>query len=110
MTIFCPKLLIRTTVSANMKSLSMVPLLLLCGCDGHDLHHTFSDYSGVYATSMNEQLLLNLARLSCNEPPYFVQLGQMNAQFTFTTGLSFAPSGTSIKDTTKSGLTFGAGV
>lgn len=76
------------------KSTPIVALSFLCGCAGPALHHTFSDYSEAYASCMNDQLLLNLARASCNEPPYFVQLGQMNAQFTFKSGLSFTSTRT----------------
>ncbi|MDB6026067.1 MAG: uncharacterized protein JWM68_2290 [Verrucomicrobiales bacterium] len=71
----------------------MLPLLLVAtGCGGLALRHAYKDYSEIYADSINRQLLLNLARLSHDEPPYFIQLGQINAQFTFNSSVSFSPS------------------
>jgi hypothetical protein len=56
-------------------------LLVLAGCfsSGY-LKNDFSAYSREYGDSSNHQLLLNVARLSRDEPPYFVQLGQINQQ------------------------------
>jgi hypothetical protein len=75
-----------------MKPLLIIPLVFLCGCSGTALRHTYADYSQVYADSVNKQLVLNLARLSHDEPPYFIQLGQMNSQFTFNGSFGFTPS------------------
>src|SRR5438874_12461263 len=83
-----------TVRNANIKLIVIIPLIFSCGCAGYRLHKTYADYSEMYARSMNDQLLLNLARLSHDEPPYFIQLGQMNAQFTLKTGLGFMPSHT----------------
>lgn len=66
--------------------------LLFTGCLGHALRKSYADYSEVYADAINNQLLLNLARLSRNEPPYFIQLGQINSQFTFSGSAGFGPS------------------
>ncbi len=59
---------------------------------GTALHTDFTDYSEVYADSMNRQLLLNLARLANDEPAYFIQLGTIASQYQFTTSASFSPS------------------
>ncbi|MGA2852708.1 MAG: hypothetical protein ABSE90_01050 [Verrucomicrobiota bacterium] len=94
-------------MNANLKWITILPLVFVCGCAGTALHHTFADYSGVYAQSMNEQLLLNLARLSQNEPPYFIQFSAMNANFTFHSSLTFSPSGTLLPDAAKNTVTLG---
>ena len=72
----------------------VVPLLLaaLTGCSSRAMHHVYDSYSVTYADSVNRQLLLNLARLAHDEPPYFIQLGQMNSQFTFNSSAGFTPS------------------
>ena len=67
-------------------------IILFSGCVGTPLKKSYSDYSEVYADAVNRQLLLNLARLSHDEPPYFVQLGQINAQFNFNGSATANPS------------------
>lgn len=54
------------------------------------LHHSFDDYSQIYAKTQNEQMLLNLARLREREPVYFFQLAGIQASYTIsgTTALS----------------------
>src|SRR5439155_25264769 len=80
----------------NATWLLTIPVILFSGCASNTLRHAYSDYSEVYAESINRQLLLNLARLSNDEPPYFIQLGQINSQFTFNTPAGFTPSHASI--------------
>jgi len=80
-----------------IKRLCPALLLVLTSCAGPALRHAYKDYSEVYAESLNRQLLLNLARLSNDEPPYFIQLGQINSQFTFNTSLGFSPSQARVK-------------
>jgi hypothetical protein len=68
-------------------------ILLITGCAGRlALRYNYSGYFNQYGESANQQLLLNLARLRHDEPPYFVQLGQINSQFTFNTSAGFSPS------------------
>jgi hypothetical protein len=69
-----------------------VVVLILSGCVGRPLKQAYSEYSQVYGEALNKQLLLNLARLSEDEPPYFVQLGQISAQFAYTASVGFGPS------------------
>ena len=75
----------------------IVGCALLAGCGGIALNHDYGDYAEVYGTSTDSQILLNLARLSRDEPPYFIQLGQITAQHTLTTtaGLTSTTSGIS---------------
>src|SRR5579862_2887363 len=77
---------------STVKWLRLIPLIVLCGCAGTALRNDYSEYSDVYAKSVNRQLLLNLARLSHDEPPYFVQLGQISSQYTFSSSVSLMPS------------------
>jgi len=72
--------------------LTIASLTFLTGCFGRiALRQNYKDYSEVYADSVNRQLLLNLARLSREEPPYFIQLGTINSQFTFSGNIGFTP-------------------
>lgn len=75
----------------NKKSrcLALVPVLALTGCVGTALRLASTHCSEAYGDAVNRQLLLNLARLSHDEPPYFIQVGQMNSQFTFNTTAGF---------------------
>ncbi|MGH8498498.1 MAG: hypothetical protein ACRERV_06810 [Methylococcales bacterium] len=62
---------------------------VLTGCASPlALDQAFIGYAETYATIVNEQMLLNLARRANNHPPYFLQLGSINSQFTFGVGLN----------------------
>lgn len=63
--------------------LALVIIPLITGCRTAALKHSFSDYSGAYADTANEQLLLNLARRANGHPAYFMQLGAINSTFQF---------------------------
>jgi hypothetical protein len=45
---------------------------------------------------LNRQLLLNLARLSHDEPAYFIQLGNISSQYKFDSTAGFTPSHASV--------------
>ncbi len=61
---------------------------LLSGCVGPAILEKASlDYTRAYADTNNQQMLLNLARVSRDHPPYFVQLGAITAQYNLTTQL-----------------------
>jgi hypothetical protein len=79
--------------------------LLLAGCGGPALNRAFHDYSTVHASVSNQQMLLNLARMSNYHPPYFMQLGLINTTFNFaaTASGSFGHQRTS-GSTSASGL------
>jgi hypothetical protein len=51
---------------------------------------------------MNHQLLLNLARLSHGEPAYFIQLGTISSQYSFSSSDTFSPTRT--RNTSPSGV------
>jgi len=74
----------------------LVICVVLTGCGGIALNHDYYDYSDVYGKSVNKQLLLNLARLSRDEPPYFLQLSGFSAQHTLTGGLGLGNKTTSL--------------
>jgi hypothetical protein len=108
-------------INVYTKWLVIFPLIGLCGCAGRALRHNYADYSQMYADSINRQLLLNLARLSHNEPAYFIQLGTIQSQYKFNTSVGFLPSHTSVanpsgvaaglvQDTLVMGGTLNAGV
>ena len=82
----------RVTASCRIPMIAVPFLFVLCGCVGRPLKHAYSEYSQVYGEALNKQLLLNLARLSQDEPPYFVQLGQISAQFGYAASAGFGPS------------------
>ena len=72
----------------------MLQWIWLCGCSSVALRHDYANYSDVYGDSSNEQLLLNLARESKQEPVYFVQLASISSQYQFSTSAGFTPSTT----------------
>ena len=69
---------------------------LISGCGGISLNSDYYDYSDVYGKSVNKQLLLNLARLSRDEPPYFLQLSGFSAQHTLTGSLGLGNKTTGV--------------
>jgi hypothetical protein len=76
-----------------VKWTALFSLICLCGCASPTaLKSDYADYSDVYAKSSNEQLLKNLARLANDDPAYFIQLGTINSQYTFSTMGGFMPS------------------
>ncbi len=48
------------------------------------LTRPFRSYNRAYADTLNEQMLLNLARLHNGHPPYFLAVGTINNRYTFT--------------------------
>ncbi len=69
--------------------------LLVAGCTVPGaMQSSFNDYSAVYADTQNRQMLLNLARLHEGFPTYFFQLGQINANYTYTETAGLAGSRT----------------
>ncbi|MBU6399101.1 MAG: hypothetical protein KGS61_02175 [Verrucomicrobia bacterium] len=64
---------------------ALVAIGLLAGCQGPTaLRTSFYHYSEAYASSVNEQMLLNLARRANGHPAYFLQMGLINSTFTFS--------------------------
>ena len=82
-------------VSRPVRIAMVLPVLLFSGCVSHvALRSDYDDYSRVYADASNRQLLLNLARLSQDDPAYFIQLASISSQYQFTTSAGFSPTGT----------------
>ncbi len=65
-----------------------IATLFLSGCAPITYRGAFNEYGEVYADSQNHQMLLNLARLSQHAPPYFFQSGNIQANYTFSGGVS----------------------
>lgn len=69
--------------------------MLAAGCSGPSaLRSSYVDYANAHAEVNNQQLLLNLARIHNRHPPYFLQLGPITAQFSFTKGFNASASRT----------------
>jgi hypothetical protein len=66
--------------------------LLLSGCAGVDLTRDSSQISGGYDEATNQQMLLNMARLQNDDPPYFVQLSNITTQNVLSGTAQFSPS------------------
>jgi hypothetical protein len=94
------KSFMKIRVYALKKWSRLLPLIGMCGCSGVALRHDFTDYSAVYGDASNNQLLLNLARESHQEPVYFLQLASISSQYHFNAsgGFSTAWSHTSTAD------------
>jgi hypothetical protein len=62
-----------------------IPFILvffLSGCvSGLALNHIHDGFADAYGKASTDQLLLNLARLSHDEPAYFIQLGSFTGQY-----------------------------
>ena len=59
-------------------------VVLLAGCGSTTLTRPFRSYNRAYADTLNEQMLLNLARLHNGHPPYFLAVGTINNRYTFS--------------------------
>lgn len=68
--------------------------ILLPSCGVHSLESDFTGYNKAYAAMINEQMLLNLARLDNGHPPYFMTVGAIDAKYTFASGISGSQTGT----------------
>jgi hypothetical protein len=80
-------------ISFYLKWLAVLPLMSLCGCvSSMALKQDFPDFSQVCSDASNQQLVLNLARLSQEDPIYFIQLGSFSSQYQFGTSAGFSSS------------------
>ena len=63
----------------------LIVAILGSGCRGPAvMRSSFSEYSEAYASTVNEQMLLNLARRANGHPAYFLQMGLINSSFAFS--------------------------
>jgi len=82
-------------VSRPVRIAMVLPVLLFSGCVSHvALKSDFGDYSESYGQANNRQLLLNIARLSQDDPVAFIQLASISSQYQFSTSAGFNPTGT----------------
>lgn len=83
------------THSCFKNSVRLAPILVALlspGCQtAHILEIEHNELSETFGDVSNRQLLLNLARLSQNEPAYFIQLGTFESQATVTGTTSLGP-------------------
>src|ERR1039458_4418931 len=75
------------------------------------LRNQFHSYNEAYAAVLNEQMLLNLARLENGHPPYYLVIGLIDHKFTFssqtgagTTGNSAPTKTTAVNQQPQSGV------
>lgn len=69
--------------------------LLLAGCSGPGaLRSGYVEYAHAQAQVGNQQTLLNLARIRNGHPPYFLQMGNITASYSFTRGTNGSMSNT----------------
>jgi len=93
-----------------MKKNRFIALFLvfaLSGCQSYfgptALQNTHSAYNQAIATTLNEQMLLNLVRMRYRDRPFFLKVGSVTASMTFggtmgmNTELDLAPGGNIIK-------------
>ena len=77
-------------------------VLLASGCiSAPSLTQLNKDYSEAYGTLSNQQLLLNLARISQDNPAYFIQLGAFSSQVSLS-GTAGFPTNSFAKTTNNS--------
>jgi hypothetical protein len=69
----------------------MLPLLVSCA--GPALHSHFRSYNTAYADSLNEQMLLNLARLENGHPPYYLIIGTINNKISLSSQTGVGTTG-----------------
>jgi hypothetical protein len=86
---------ILTGLSLVVASLS----LLLISCSGPAMRGEFRSYNTAYADALNEQMLLNLARLENGHPAYYLAIGAINNKFTDTVSAAAGSAGTAAQNT-----------
>jgi hypothetical protein len=67
------------------------------------MRNQFRNYNEAYADSVNQQMLLNLARLENGHPAYYLAIGLIDAKYTFSSQTAAGTSGsyTDAKTTTQ---------
>jgi len=72
----------KKSVFTRCVSLLSLPLML-AACSGPTLKGSFGGFNRSYGDTLNEQMLLNIARLQNGHPPYFLAIGAITNKFTF---------------------------
>jgi len=88
------------TFLKKLPALLFLPTFLAVpACGVHSLQSDFIGYNKAYASMLNEQMLLNLARLDNGHPPYFMTVGAIDAKYTYSSEIG----GSGSRQTTNSG-------
>ena len=87
--------------------LSLAALPLLTSCASTAMHAHFRDYNAAYADALNEQMLLNLARLENGHPAYYLAIGAIDDRLTVSGSATVGNTGsfTDQKTTAPAGIT-----
>ncbi len=78
--------------------LGLALLPLLASCTAPTMRNQFVNYNEAYATSLNKQMLLNLARLANGHPAYYLAIGLIDNKYTFSSQTGVGING-SFQDT-----------
>src|SRR5205807_2697849 len=74
--------------------LTAIPFSLTTSCSGPTMRQEFRSYNAAYADALNEQMLLNLARLENGHPAYYLAIGAINNRFIDTASATAGSVGT----------------
>ena len=74
--------------------LCLCALPLLTSCASSTMHAHFRDYNAAYAEALNEQMLLNLARLENGHPAYYLAIGAIDDRVTVSGSAGVGATGT----------------
>ena len=77
----------------------LIPFLLVTSCSGPTMRGEFRSYNAAYADALNEQMLLDLARLENGHPAYYLAIGAINNRFTDTASATAGSTGTPAQTT-----------
>jgi len=73
--------------------LSLAALPALVSCTAPAMRNQFQNYNEAYADSLNQQMLLNLARLENAHPAYYLAIGLIDQKYTFSSQTGVGVSG-----------------
>jgi len=77
----------------TFKTALLLAPMLLTSCAAPALRNQFRNYNEAYADSLNQQMLLNLARLENGHPAYYLAIGVIDNKYTFSSQTSAGASG-----------------
>jgi hypothetical protein len=92
--------------------LGLAAVFLLASCAAPTMRNQFRNYNEAYADSLNQQMLLNLARLQNGHPAYYLAIGLIDNRYTFSSQTSAGATGsyTDAKTTTQNTPTSATGL
>src|SRR5277367_6266363 len=68
-------------------------LIFLSSCTAPTMRNQFRNYNEAYADSLNQQMLLNLARLQNGHPAYYLAIGLIDQKYTFSSSSAAGTTG-----------------